>query len=206
MDIEAVKASYARWAPVYDFTFGAVTRRGRRRVARAVNQIGGEVLEVGVGTGLSLPFYANGLTVTGIDASAEMLEKARRRMSETRTCEVRALLQMDARNMAFDDASFDVVVATHVVSVVPEPERVVAEMARVCRPGGRVIITNHFARTKGVLAAIEGLMAPLDNLIGWHSDFEIERVMGEPSLSLVESRPFPPMGMMTHLVFEKSSG
>ncbi len=204
MEIEAVRTSYARWALFYDQTFGAVTNYGRRRAVRFVNESGARnVLDVGVGTGLALPHYAPHLQVTGIDFSEEMLEKARARVREKGLGQVKELRQMDARTLDYPDGHFDMVVAMHLVSVVPEPERVVSEMARVCKPGGKVLITNHFAREKGLLAAIERLAAPLENILGWHSDFEIERVLGEESLQVVERRPWPPLGLMTFLLMEK---
>lgn len=205
MDINAVKTSYARWAPVYDKTFGAITNVGRRRSVAYVNtRNAGKVLEVGVGTGMALPFYDPKMNVTGIDFSDHMLEKARSKVREKELSHVKSLRQMDARDLDFPDNHFDTVAAMHIVSVVPEPERVVAEMARVCKPGGHIVITNHFARDKGFLAAVERLSAPFSNLLGWHSDFEVDTILGEPTLSLVEKKTLPPMGMMTFLVLEKS--
>lgn len=204
MEIRAIEKSYARWAPVYDNTFGAVTQRGRRRAVSYVNAKGGSALEVGVGTGLALPFYGREVEVTGVDYSEDMLDKARDKVRLLGLTQVKALQQMDARELAFPQESFDTVVAMHIMSVVPEPEKVLAEMARVCKPGGTVVITNHFARESGVLARLERLMAPLSNLIGWHSDFPLATVLGEPSLTLVERRAFPPLRMMTFLAFRKA--
>ena len=112
---------------------------------------------------------------------------------------------MDARTLEFADNSFDSVAAMHLLSVVPEPERVVSEMARVCKPGGTVLIVNHFARDSGWLARLEKLTAPLENLLGWHSDFERSRVLGDPRLRLVEERTLPPLGMMTLMRLIKSA-
>ncbi len=204
MDLNAVKSSYARWAPVYDKTFGAITEGGRKRAVAHVNTRGGSVLEVGVGTGLSLEHYDPAMTIAGIDFSEEMLAKARQKVERRGLKNVSSLRQMDARNLDFPDDSFDTVVAMHIVSVVPEPERVMAEMARVCKPGGQIVITNHFAREKGVMAVIERLMAPFEKALGWHSDFPLTRVTGEPSLQIVTKRPIPPLGMMTFLVLEKA--
>ncbi|MFG5382583.1 class I SAM-dependent methyltransferase [Yoonia sp. R2-816] len=203
MDINAVSTSYARWAPIYDKTFGLITNAGRKRTVAYINQLQGSVLEVGVGTGLALREYDPHLAVTGIDFSEEMLAKAQAKVEAEGLSHVKELRQMDARTLDFSDNSFDTVAAMHIVSVVPEPERVVAEMARVCKPGGRIVITNHFARDKGFLAFWERITAPFANLIGWHSDFEMARVLGEDSLALAEQRAFPPMGMMTFLVLEK---
>lgn len=204
MDIHAVKSSYARWAPIYDRTFGAATRVGRRTAVDYINaQNGNKVLEVGVGTGLALPHYRSGLQVTGIDFSDEMLEKARTKVQNFGLKQIVALEQMDARDLAFSDNSFDAVAAMHIVSVVPEPERVIAEMARVCKPGGKIVITNHFARESGILSLVERLSAPFANVLGWHSDFEINTVLGEPSLEVVKNESLPPLGMMTFLVLQK---
>jgi len=204
MDIQAVARSYARWAPIYDNTFGAVTQIGRKRAVGRINQSGGAVLEVGVGTGLALRRYDRHLQVTGIDYSEQMLAKAREKVTELGLAQV-TLLQMDARELAFEDESFDHVVAMHIMSVVPEPERVLAEMARVCRPGGSVIVVNHFARDKGLLAAIEKVAAPMADVLGWHSDFDRARVLGDARLTLVEECTLPPFGMMTLLRFEKAA-
>lgn len=203
MDIRAVQTTYARWAPVYDKTFGAVTNVGRRRAVGHVNARGGSVLEVGVGTGLSLKHYAANTTVTGIDFSAEMLTKARRKVAEKRLTQVQDLHQMDARQLDFPDNHFGTVVAMHIMSVVPEPERVMSEMARVCKPGGQIVMVNHFAREKGLLAALEKVSARWPDLLGWHSDFDKSRVMDTDGLHLIEQTTLPPAGMMTFLVFEK---
>ncbi|MDX8352173.1 class I SAM-dependent methyltransferase [Cognatiyoonia sp. IB215182] len=205
MDINAVGTSYARWAPIYDRTFGAITNRGRRKAVAYINANGHEVLEVGVGTGLSLHNYDPALAVTGIDFSHDMLAKAKQKVSEEGLGHVKELRQMDARELDFADDSFDTIALMHVISVVPEPERVMAEIARVCKPGGKVVITNHFARDKGFLALIERLTAPFANLLGWHSDFEMGTVLREDRLSVVEQSTIPPMGMMTFLVLEKTA-
>jgi phosphatidylethanolamine/phosphatidyl-N-methylethanolamine N-methyltransferase len=203
MEIDAVRSSYRRWAPVYDATFGAITGVGRRRAVEHINRRTGSVLEVGVGTGLSLPSYRPHLRVTGVDYSAEMLAKARERVMDQGLDHVASLREMDARMLDFPDNSFDTVVAMYLVSVVPEPERVVAEMARVCRPGGEVVILNHFARDEGTVARLERALAPFADKIGWHSDFPMDRVLGCGALEVVEKRSAPPFGLFTLLRFTK---
>lgn len=203
MDIKAVKTSYARWAPVYDRTFGAITNAGRRRTVDYINDQAGHVLEVGVGTGLALPHYQSHLTVTGIDFSEDMLQKAREKVADMAFGHVQELRQMDARTLDFPDASFDVIAAMHVLSVVPEPERVMSEIARVLKPGGKVVISNHFVRTRGFLALLERISAPFANVLGWHSDFDIQTVLQEPTLSIAQQQSLPPIGMMTLLVLQK---
>ncbi len=206
MEPDAVRTSYRRWAPIYDATFGAITGVGRRRAVAYVNSRAGSVLEVGVGTGLALTAYKPHLEVTGIDFSDEMLAKARTKVAKLGLSHVRDLRQMDARTLDFPDASFDTVVAMYLVSVVPEPERVVAEMARVCKPGGEVVIVGHFARDTGLLSVLERAFAPLANVIGWHSDFEKARVLGCPLLEVTEESTLPPFAMFTFLRLHRSAG
>lgn len=203
MDINSVKTSYARWAPIYDKTFGAATNVGREHAVAHINKRSGTVLEVGVGTGLSLTHYKPELAVTGIDFSVEMLAKAQEKVATQNLSQIRELRQMDARQLDFPDDHFDTVAAMHILSVVPEPERVMAEIARVCKPGGEIVITNHFARDSGILATISKIFSPLANTIGWHSDFKIERILGQDNLSVVKQKKLPPLGMMTFLVLRK---
>lgn len=203
MDINAVKSSYKVWAPVYDKTFGAITSAGRKRAIQHINKSQGKVLEVGVGTGLSLKYYEPHLQVTGIDVSPHMLDKARKKVASRGMTNIDGLFEMDARAMDLPDDHFDTVVAMYLVSVVPDPEQVVAEMARVCKPGGEVLIVNHFAREKGALARVEKIMAPFANKIGWHSDFSIHRILGEDELVVQDRSKHPPFGMFTFLRMEK---
>lgn len=204
MELDAVETSYRRWAPVYDATFGRITRMGRNRAVETINARRGRVLEVGVGTGLSLSRYAPHLEVTGIDYSEDMLDVARRRVADENLHQVRELRQMDARTLDFPDNHFDTVVAMYLVSVVPDPERVMAEVARVCKPGGQVVIVNHFARDHGFLAWVERLFAPLADKLGWHSDFARARIMGEPSLQVAEESRMAPFGLFTFLRLQKT--
>ena len=194
MKAAAVTASYKRWAPVYDSIFGRLLQEGRLRAAAHATARGGEVLEVGVGTGLALPLYGPGVKITGIDFSAEMLARAEEKVRER---------QMDAQALDFPDASFDTVSAMHVLSVVPDAEKALSEIARVCRPSAHVLITNHFAAEKGALKLAERLIHPLRHHLGWEADFPIARVLGDPRLRMVECRPLPPLGVMTWLVLER---
>ena len=204
MEAAAVTKSYARWAPIYDRTFGAITNAGRRRATSWINAHGGtEILEVGVGTGLALPLYHRDKLVTGIDFSEEMLAKARAKATERSLPQVNELRQMDARELDFPDDSFDTAAAMHIISVVPEPERVMAEIARVLKPGGHVVLTNHFESEKGILSLIERWSAPFANLLGWHSDFQKSTVLETPGLVQELEEDLPPFGMMTFLVLRK---
>ncbi|MCC5960608.1 MAG: methyltransferase domain-containing protein [Rhodobacteraceae bacterium] len=205
MKPEAITASYRRWAPIYDMTFGRITNTGRRHATKVANSTGGKVLEVGVGTGLALPFYDPSLDVTGIDFSEDMLTRARTKVADEKLVHVRELRQMDARKLDFPDASFDTIVAMHLISVVPDPEQVMAEMARVCKPGGQILLVNHFAREEGWLAWLERKFAPFADYMGWHSNFPKDRVLGEQALRLVEETPLTKLGVFTFLRMEKTA-
>ena len=174
MQIESVKAAYRRYAGVYDAVFGPVLQPGRKAVLEALGLRPGErVLEVGVGTGLSLPLYPRDVTITGIDVSAEMLAKARTRVARRRLANVEALLEMDAQRMSFPDASFDKVVAMYVVSVVERPAQLLQELHRVCKPDGEIFLVNHVRSDNRLIAAVEKSLARFSDKLGFHPDFEL---------------------------------
>jgi len=178
MQIEAVKAAYRRYAKVYDALFGPVLQPGRKAVMEALDCRPGErVLEVGVGTGLSLPLYPPYVRVTGIDLSREMLDKARMRVGRRQLANVEGLHEMDAEAMDFPDASFDKVVAMYVVSVVPEPARLLAELHRVCKPQGDIFIVNHVRSSNPVVGAVEKSLARFSDQLGFHPDFELHSLV-----------------------------
>ena len=206
MDEHAIKSAYRRWAPVYDNTFGRVAAEGRKHAVEIINRSQGRVLEVGVGTGLSLPDYRRQLEIVGIDLSPEMLEKARERVIEEELTNVTGLHEMDAGELKFPDASFDTVVAMYVMTVVPDPEKVMRELARVCKPGGEVMLVNHFsADEESMLGWVERRMAPFADKIGWRPVFDIDRVMVCEDLKLVEKRGLRPFGLFTLIRFRKAS-
>jgi phosphatidylethanolamine/phosphatidyl-N-methylethanolamine N-methyltransferase len=178
MHIEAVKAAYRRYARIYDVIFGAVLQPGRRAVLDALElKPGDRVLEVGVGTGISLPLYPRTVRITGIDVSREMLEKARARVARARLDNVEALLEMDAEQMSFPDASFDKVVAMYVVSVVPRPEKLLEELHRVCRPDGEIFIVNHFQSENRVVGALERALGTVSAQIGFDPQVDLRRLV-----------------------------
>ncbi|SHG78238.1 phosphatidylethanolamine/phosphatidyl-N-methylethanolamine N-methyltransferase [Kaistia soli DSM 19436] len=204
MDDGAVKAAYARWAPVYDWVFGVVFNSGRRAAVDVVNELpAGRVLECGVGTGISLPDYRRDHRITGVDLSPEMLDRARARVSTERLGHVEALEEADAGDLAFDDAAFDTSVAMFVITVVPDPSAVMSELARVTRRGGAVILVSHFADQKGWRKMIGEVFAPLSAALGWHTDFQLGRIMGRSDLRLAQKRRVGPLGFFTLLVFER---
>lgn len=177
MHLEAAQAAYRRYAGVYDALFGPVLQPGRKVVIEKLDLRPGErVLEVGVGTGLSLPMYPADARITGVDASREMLEKARLRVAASNITNVEALLEMDAQAMTFAGASFDKVVAMYVVSVVERPGQLMRELRRVCRPGGEIFIVNHVRSDNPLLGAVEKGLAPFSAKLGWHPDFKLEEI------------------------------
>lgn len=205
LDETAVRDAYRRWAPVYDYTFGKVSTAGRRHAVEIINGSTGRVLEVGVGTGLSLPDYEKHLEITGIDLAPEMLDKARERVASEGLNNVAGLQEMDAGNLQFSDSSFDTVVAMYVITVVPDPQKVMRELARVAKPGGEVMLVNHFSQEEGVRGWVERQMAPFADLVGWHSVFDVSRVMVCPDLQLIERRSLRPWGIFTMMRFRKDA-
>jgi len=205
LDEGAVRDAYRRWAPVYDCTFGAFSTAGRRHAVEIINGSTGRVLEVGVGTGLALPNYKKHLDIVGIDLAPEMLEKARERVKTERLTNVSGLYEMDASNLRFPDNSFDTVAAMYLITVVPDPQKVMLELARVTKPGGEVMLVNHFSQDEGVRGWVERQMAPFADLVGWHSIFDVSRVMVCPDLKLVERRSLRPWGIFTMMRFRKEA-
>ncbi|WP_018864989.1 MULTISPECIES: class I SAM-dependent methyltransferase [Thioalkalivibrio] len=174
MDLVSIRKSYKRYARHYDATFGRVFATGRERAQETLAPLSGKrVLEVGVGTGLSLPDYPDDCEIVGIDVSREMLEVARGRLNGGLPA-VSGLCEMDAEKLGFADGSFDAVVAMYVATVVPNPDRLFAEMWRVCRPGGQILVINHFASQQWLLRGFERCLRPLSRAVGFRPDMEFE--------------------------------
>ena len=157
-DNDTVAKAYARWAPVYDIVFGAVFDRGRKASIAAAERIGGHILEVGVGTGLSLPDYSRANRLTGIDLSVPMLQKAKMRAAQHRLGNVDGLAVMDAQKLGFRDGVFDVVVAQYVITAVPNPEATLDEFVRVLKPGGEIVLVNHLGAEFWAACAVRSLL------------------------------------------------
>jgi phosphatidylethanolamine/phosphatidyl-N-methylethanolamine N-methyltransferase len=177
-----VAGVYEKLASVYDLIFGPTLHPGRL-VARDRMGIrpGDHILEVGVGTGINTSLYPHNCHVTGIDLSASMLEKARERVAREGLRNVR-LLEMDAASLTFADDSFDIVYAPYLVSVVPDPVQVVREMRRVCRPGGKIIILNHFRSANPILSRMERAISPFTIHIGFKSDLDLPGFLAQAEL------------------------
>ena len=179
-----VEGVYDKLAKVYDLIFGPTLHPGRLRALERMDiQAGERVLEVGVGTGINLNLYPRNCSVTGIDFSSSMLEKARERVAKGLP-NVR-LLQMDAADLKFADNSFDIVYAPYLISVVPDPVTVAREMRRVCRPGGRIIFLNHFLSPSLILSRLERLISPLTIHIGFKSDLDLPAFLAQSELQPV---------------------
>ena len=207
LDKDAVARAYARWAPIYDVVFGAVFERGRKASIAAAERIGGCILEVGVGTGLSLPDYSWTNRLVGVDLSAPMLRKAKERAAEHRLTNVDGLAVMDAQRLGFRDDVFDVVVAQYVITAVPDPEATLDEFVRVLKAGGEIVLVNHLGAEGGPRAAFERWFAPLARRLGWRPEFRWERLAqwaaSHGGVRLVERRPMPPLGHFSLIRFAK---
>lgn len=198
LDADAIRAAYRRQAPLYDRMFGAVSRSARARAIAAINALPGrDVLEAGVGTGLALPQYDRAKRVTGIDLSPEMLALARARVAAEKLDHVVALEVADAEATGLPDASFDIAVAMFVASVVPHPDRLLAEMKRLVRPGGTLLFINHFRAAGGPRWWAERALAPLSRKLGWHPDFAVESLLPPEDRAAARLTPCPPMGLFT---------
>jgi phosphatidylethanolamine/phosphatidyl-N-methylethanolamine N-methyltransferase len=194
MDLDAVIKAYRRYAGIYDLVFGPAFQWGRARSVARINALDcTTILEVGVGTGLSLPRYRPEKRLVGIDVSRDMLAIARRRVDACGLKNVETLAAMDAEQLGFHDGQFDAVVAMHVMSVVPDPHRCLAEMKRVCKPGGTILICNHFAGKADKW--ITRRMQPLAKWLGWHPDFALTELLDGSSLGMASNHNVPPFGL-----------
>jgi len=209
-----VVAAYSRWAPVYDLAFAAVMRAGRIAAADAASAAAttggspgaggdrrGRIIDIGVGTGLELPLFEPRTRIVGIDLSEAMLRRARDRVARDKLAHVEGLAVMDATRLAFPDASFDVAVVPYVLTVVPEPHRMLDEVRRVVRRGGEVVLVNHFGAERGPVAAVEAWLGTRSASLGWHPQFRFailgDWIAAAPEITLLERRTVGPAGLFT---------
>lgn len=193
MDLKKVERVYTSYAGIYDRLFGKVFHEGRESAIRNLSVKPNErVLEVGVGTGLALPMYPRHCRIVGIDLSEGMLSRARERAQRQDMDHVE-LHRMDAGAMDFTDNSFDTVVAAYVVTAVPDYRSVVKEMIRVCRPGGRIIMLNHFTNGNKLIAAVEKVISPLTKHLGWRTDLSLNTVLEGTTLHVARKQHVNPL-------------
>ena len=209
IDIDTVAKAYARWAPVYDLVFGAVFDAGRKASIAAAERLGGRILDVGIGTGISLTDYAPTQRIVGVDYSEPMLRRAHERVLAQGLAHVDALAVMDAQHLGFRDAFFDAVVAQYVITTVPDPVAALDEFARVTKPGGEIILVNHLGAEAGPRRLFEQSFAPLARRLGWRPEFRWQRlaqwVERHGGVRLIERRPMPPLGHFSLIRFERLS-
>ena len=208
IDRIGVAKAYARWAPVYDVVFGKVFDSGRQATIAAADAIGGRILDVGVGTGLSLADYAPSTRLHGVDLSEPMLRKAQERVRELKLTNVESLAVMDAKILAYGDNVFDAVVAQYVVTAVPDPEATLTDFVRVLKSGGELILVNHIGAERGPRRSFELAFAPLARRLGWRPEFPWARLVawaaGHGGVTLIERRPMPPMGHFSLIRYRKT--
>jgi len=207
IDRAGVAKAYAAWAPVYDLVFGQVFDAGRKATIALADQIGGRILDVGIGTGLSLTDYSRTTKICGVDISEPMLRKARERARTLNLTNVEALSVMDAKHLAFADGTFDAVVAQYVVTAVPEPEATLDDFVRVLKPGGELILVNHIGAESGPRKIFELAFAPIARRLGWRPEFPWARLVNwaarHGGIELIERRPMPPMGHFSLIRYRK---
>ncbi len=207
IDRAGVAKAYGLWAPVYDIVFGKVFDSGRQATIIEADRIGGRVLDVGVGTGLSLSDYKRTTKLCGVDISLPMLRKAQERVRAENLTNVESLSVMDAKNLAFPDSFFDAVVAQYVITAVPDPEATLDDFIRVLRPGGELILVNHIGAESGARKLFELGFAPLARRLGWRPEFPWQRLVdwaaAHGGVTLAERRPMPPMGHFSLIRYRK---
>ena len=209
MSTAGVTRAYDRWAPIYDLVFGAVFKQGRSDAIVAAERIGGRIIEVGVGTGISLPQYSRNNRIVAVDLSDAMLDKARARVREQKLDHVEEVAVGDAENLQFADNSFDVVVAQYVITACPHPEKALDEFARIVKPGGEIVITTRVGAGAGLRGTIERTLMPITSRLGFRTEFPWQRyaewMATRDDVRLVENRPLPPLGHFSLVRFAKIS-
>ena len=174
--LDAQRRVYAVWARFYDRIYQGLLARAQREAVAAACASGRDILEIGVGTGLTLPYFERDKQVVGADLSLDMLRVARAKVLSQDLAHVRGLMVMDACRLGFADRSFDAVTAQFMITLVPDPEQALAEMDRVLRPGGEIVISSRLVGEGGLGAPLWSLVAPLAKAVGWSSDFKVSRL------------------------------
>lgn len=188
---------YSHLAPAYKAIWPAVARR---RIRQAVGELeiapGAKVLEVGVGTGVALEFYPTHAEVTGVDLSEPMLAEAEK-LIENRKWQHVQVRPMNAEDLTFEDKSFDVVTSFHTISVVSDPAKMMSEMVRVCRPGGTILIINHFRSENPMVSTFVDSASNFTKRLGWRTDLRLDKVLGGQSVQLARRYKTNPFSLFT---------
>jgi phosphatidylethanolamine/phosphatidyl-N-methylethanolamine N-methyltransferase len=206
MDRETVQAAYSRWSKVYDGTFGWLLSGARRRAWDILAlQAGQSAIEVGVGTGLSLALLPPDCRLTGVDFSRPMLQRAQRRLPRERARRWAALVEADGAHLPFPEATFDAAIAPFVVSAAPRPVALLQETVRVCRPGGRIVVLNHFTPENALFARLEqGMSAVTAKLLGFHADFPLRPLFERAEIDIDSVQRVTPLGSWYAVTFTRS--
>lgn len=184
MTVESVEKVYNTYSRFYNFLFNRVLSGGRERAPALLNCYpGAKLLEVGVGTGLTISELPRDIKITGIDLSLGMLREAEKQIQKRGWDHV-DLKRMDATSMDFADNCFDRVLAAYFVSVVPDPVNVLLEMKRVCRPGGIILVLNHFLHEAPVIETLETALAPAFYKVGFRTDLRLGPLFDEAGLEI----------------------
>jgi phosphatidylethanolamine/phosphatidyl-N-methylethanolamine N-methyltransferase len=177
---------YSEYALLYDKTFGKIFYDRIKQVIGSLNiPRGARVLELGVGTGISFPAYPSHCQVVGIDLAADMLVQARAKIAKNNWSHLQ-VMEMDALNLTFADNSFDYVTAFHTVTVVPDPVRMLAEAKRVCRPGGKIVIVNHFTTDLPIIGPLTEALDPVTRRLGWGTKLRLESFLNAADFNVEE--------------------
>jgi phosphatidylethanolamine/phosphatidyl-N-methylethanolamine N-methyltransferase len=206
-DLEGQRRVYERWAPFYDKVYNKLLSDAHRKTAEAAASCGPDILEVGVGTGLVLPYYPKDSRVVGVDLSQHMLERARAKMLSGAIPHVQLVAAMDACRLGFRDKTFDAVAVPFVITLVPDPEGALDECARVLKDQGEIVISSKLGRDQGFQMGIEDAIAPLMKKVGWSSSFRISRVEAwakrRGDFEVTEIAPLFPMGFFKLMRLKK---
>jgi phosphatidylethanolamine/phosphatidyl-N-methylethanolamine N-methyltransferase len=203
-EIEAHESKlYAELAPLYDKVFGKIFYSRLERVIEDLDiPIGAKILEVGAGTGTSFPAYPSHCEVTGIDLAPDMLSRARQKILDNSWTHIK-VLEMNALDLEFPDNSFDYVMAFHVVTVVPDPIRMISEAKRVCKPGGRIVVVNHFTSEFPLLGSLTQALDPLTRWLGWRTDLKLKPFIETAHLSVDKAYKLSKASLYTVLLGRK---
>jgi len=203
-DIEAHESKiYSEFAPLYDKIFGKIFYSRLERVIENLEiPPGAQILEVGAGTGTSFPAYPSHCEITGVDLAPDMLARARRKIDENGWTHFK-VMEMNALDLKFPDNSFDYVMAFHVVTVVPDPVRMIAEAKRVCKPGGKIVIVNHFTSEHPLLGPLTQALDPITRWLGWRTDLKLKPFIKTTDLNVENAYKLNKASLYTVLLCQK---